>query len=115
MEMLLSIILSIIIGFWLLGLIGKIFLRYWLLKKQRQMEQQMRNGGYSSDGGGFSGTFGSGPFRGFYSTGGGAGGGNPHRDTPKPEGEVTVDKTNSTSQHSINKQIGEYVDFEDIK
>lgn len=114
MEMLLSIILSIFIGFWLLGLIGKFFLRYWLLKKQRQMEQQMRDGGFSSNGGGFSGSFGSGAFRGFYGSGT-AGGTNQNKSNPKPEGEVTIDKTNITSQHTINKKIGEYVDFEDVK
>lgn len=110
METILGVIFSIIIGFWLLGLVGRIFLRYWVLKKQRQMEQQMRDGG-APGGGGFQ-SFGGGNFRGFYSTFSGGGAAGQPKETKK-EGEVTIEKTEIAK--SVNHKIGEYVDFEEVK
>lgn len=107
-EKLLSIILFIFIGFWLLGLIGRWFLRYWIVKKQRQMEEQMRNGGSPFQ------SFGNGRgFAGFY----GFGGGNPAaRGTAekRPEGEIKVEKIKEEESH-VNHKIGEYVEFEEVK
>lgn len=107
MEEVLGVIFSIILIFWVLGIIGRMFLRYWVVKKQRQMEQQMRDGGA---GGSFQ-SFGGGNFRGFYSTFSGRPG-EPQRSS-KPEGEVTIEKSEQTK--ATNHKIGEYVDFEEVK
>lgn len=112
METILGVIFSIIIGFWILGLVGRLFLKYWIVKKQRQMEEQMRNGG-ASGGFGSSGSFGGGNFRGFYTTFGGGGGRAQQPPQPKPEGEITIEKTEQPK--TVNHTIGEYVDFEEVK
>lgn len=111
-EKLLSVILFIVLGFWLLGVIGRFLLRYWLTKKQRQMEEQMRNG--TAGGAQFRGFGNFGGFGGFSSFGGASAQQTPGADAKKHEGEVTVEKL-ETDEPSINKKIGDYVDFEEVK
>lgn len=89
----LGVILSIFIGFWLLGIIGKFFLRFWLVKKQQQMEEQMRNGDFQGFGG-----FGRQSSR--------------QSSAQRKEGEVTVEKQKETK--TVSKKIGEYVDYEEV-
>lgn len=103
MDRILGVILSIFIGFWLLGIVGRVLLKYWIVKKQRQMEQQMRDGGFS---GGFQG------FGGFYN--GRAQSSAKQKSTSKPEGEITVEQREAHNK-VVNKNIGEYVDYEEIK
>ncbi len=98
MEVLLTVLLCIFVGFWLLGRIGR-----WLLAAFIRRAQQR---------GGQSGSFGGGPFRGFYQFGG------PGRDTPpqnRPEGEVTITGQPESNAHKVPKQVGEYVDYEEVK
>lgn len=105
MEMFLSFILFIVIGFWLLGIIGRWALRSFILRKQREMEEQFGSGGGSQ-------TFGSGNFRGFYTFGGSPGGS--RSSAPKSEGEITVERNQEPDGQGVSKKIGEYVEFEEI-
>lgn len=98
----LSFIFYVILGFWIFGLVARLLLRFWIMRKQREMEQ---NGGQG----------GQGTFRGgFYSFGGFGGerGGDARSATKRPEGEVTVEKTAEKSA-PVAKQVGDYVDFEE--
>lgn len=101
-----ELMVTIFLGLWLFGVVSKWLLRYWLLKKQREMEQQMRDGGFAG------GSFGSGNFKGFYTNFGGNAG--QQQQPKKPEGEVTIEKTEEPKKH-VNSKIGEYVDFEEVK
>jgi len=94
----LAFLLYTIIGFWLLGIISKWALRAFILRKQRQMEEQ-----FGSGGGGFSGF-------------GGFGRGGSHANTRKSEGEVTIEQTEVRQDgYTVNKKIGEYVEFEEVE
>lgn len=105
----LSFIFYLFLGLWLFGIISRWLLRTWLLKKQRQMQEQMdKNGGQGS------------PFTGgFFSFGpGGAkygsfGSQNKASKQTKPEGEITIE-TPAEPHQQVNKKIGEYVDFEEV-
>lgn len=99
MEAFLSFILGVIIFLYLFGLISKWLFRYWINKKMRQM------GG--SQGGGFS-------FKGW---------GNQqqqqqqqqrYQERPRPDGEVKISKP-ATESRRVNSNVGEYVDFEEVK
>lgn len=103
--MFLSVILTIVIGFWLLGIIGRLLLRFWVGRMQRRMQQ----GGGGAGGGAFN----YGPFKGFYTSYGSAGTSAQSKDKRK-EGEVTVETTGQTKSHN-HKDIGDYVDFEEVK
>ena len=100
--MFLSIIFFTIITFWLLGKIGKWLLQAYVIRKQREMQEQFGSqGGYK--------TFSGGNFRGFYSFGGSG------RQNRKSEGEVTVEQTHRAEGHTVNKKVGEYVEFEEVE
>lgn len=66
----LTVLFFIIVGFYLFGLLGRLFLNYWIRKKQRE---------FAEGGGGFSRT---------YTWGTGFG----RSSRPKPEGDVTCGK-----------------------
>ena len=102
METFLSVILIIIIGFYLVGKLLKIFVPIWIRKKMKDFEQ------------------GKGPFN-----NGGTGGANSQgawsnfgnrqsQESKKEEGDVTITKTKDEDRN-INKEIGEYVDFDEVK
>lgn len=91
-----SVILSIILGFYLLGIIGRLWLRYWIAKKQREFEKNGTMGGFS--------------FKQYRWPGGGD---RQERPSPK-EGEIRVDKPGQT-QKKVSGKVGDYVDYEEIK
>lgn len=107
METFLTIILFIFVGFWLLGLVGQWMLRWWIARKQREFQQQ-----FGSDGTSAGGSFGNGPFRGFY-----ANFGKTTADSrkKKKEGEVTVTRTTRYSEYQVGKGVGEYVEYEEVE
>ena len=106
METFLTVILFIFVGFWLLGLVGRWMLRWWIAKKQREFQQQ-----FGGDGTSASGSFGNGSFRGFYANFGGNPGPKAKR---RKDGEVTVTHTTVRSEYQVNKGVGEYVEYEEI-
>lgn len=102
MEAFFSFIFFTIVGFYVLGLIGKLLLRYWIRKKQREFSQNFGQG--ASQGGS--------TFR-QYTWGNGA---NNPRSSEKPrEGEVKIEQTASAKPKKVNKNVGDYVDYEEIK
>lgn len=102
METFLSVILFIFVGFWLLGLVGRWTLRWWIAKKQREFQQQ-----FGGDGSSTSGSFGNGSFRGFYTDFGA-------KTKRRKDGEVTVTHTAVRSEYQVNKGAGEYVEYEEV-
>lgn len=111
METFLTVILIIFVGFWLLGLIGKWLLRYWITKKQREFQQQF--GSDSTTGSNTGGAFGGRGFRGFYTFGGTSE--QETRQKKRPEGEVTVTQQEIRTEYQVDKSVGEYVEFEEVE
>lgn len=105
METFLTVILFIFVGFWLLGIIGRWTLRWWIARKQREFQQQ-----FGGDGKSTGGAFGNGAFRGFYANFGGGGG-----RKKQNEGEVTVTRTTRRSEYQVSKGVGEYVEYEEVE
>lgn len=104
----LTFVFYLILGFWLFGLVVRLLLRFWLIRKQRQMQDMHSNqeGGAGPFQGGF---FNFGPYT--FSSSRSA---RKEHSQQKPEGEVTVEKTSDTSNASpVAKQVGDYVDFEE--
>lgn len=92
-----SVILFIILGFYLLGAILRLVLRVWLSRKAKEFE---KSGGFSNFGGGFQG-FRSQQTRSDY------------KET-NHEGEIKVQKTEQ-EQKRVSEKVGEYVDFDEVK
>ena len=88
----LTVLFFIIVGFYLFGLLGRLFLNYWIRKKQREFAEG--NGGFSRT----------------YTWGTGFGRSN----RPKPEGDVTVQQT-ADARKKVNRNVGDYVDYEEVK
>lgn len=85
----LSFILSVALGFYLLGIIGRWLLRSWIRRKQREFAEQFGGrGGYTYDPNG-------------------------NRDTGR-EGEVRVQK-NGGSAKKVSRDVGEYVEYEEYE
>ena len=83
----------VIVGFYLLGWIGRWALTAWLRKKQREFAS------------------GADPFSRVY-TWGTRSGARPSR--PQSEGNVTVSEA-EPQEKKINKNVGDYVDYEEVK
>lgn len=92
----LAFILYVILGFYLLGLIGRFFLRRWVAKKQKEFEA---NGG--SPGG-------------FYRTYTWGGRGKNTEKEQKPEGDITIQRT-QISEKKVSGTIGDYVEYEEVE
>ncbi len=89
MEALLTFLFFLIAGFYLMSLLGRVFFSHWIRKKQREF------------------TEGKGDFFRTYTWG--------RSERPKQtEGDITVSATRQTEK-KINKNVGEYVDFEEVK
>lgn len=87
----LTVIFFIFVGFWLLGLIGRLVLPWWIGKKQREFQQH------------FGGGAGSGGYR------------QGQQQQRKEEGEVTISSKTAQNEHHVNRDIGDYVEYEDMK
>lgn len=103
--MFLTIILFIFLGFWLLGLVGRWSLRWWLAKKQREFQEQFGGGQQTGTAGEHGG------WRGFYTNFGGK---NAAGRKKKREGEVTVTRTVRQSEYQVRKGVGDYVEYEEV-
>lgn len=105
MEQFFSFILGTIIFFYLLGIVGKWLLRFWLERKIKQMQNGQ---------GGSKGNF-------YYKSWGGnagraSGGFNSNTSgsrSSKNEGDVTISK-NGADTKRVNSKVGDYVDFEEV-
>ena len=94
MDGILSVILFLIIGFYVAGLIGRVLLRRWIMRKQKEFEQ------------------GGNPFFRTYTWSSGS---QTRNDSQrKPEGKVTVEQTRVTEKR-VSGEVGDYVDYEEIK
>jgi hypothetical protein len=94
MDGILSFILFLIIGFYVAGLIGRVLLRRWIMRKQKEFEQ------------------GGNPFFRTYTWSSGSQTRNDSQ--PKPEGKITVEQTRVTEKR-VSGEVGDYVDYEEIK
>ncbi len=92
----LTFILSVILGFYLLGWISRIMLRSWLRKKQREFQE---NGGQTG---------------GFYRTYTWGTGTRNAEQKPKHEGDITIKQTKANVK-KVNSNIGDYVEYEEYK
>lgn len=97
MEKFLAVILSVVLVIYLIGFIGKLMLRRWIYRKQKEFEQHFGNpGGFRQ-------------YTWTQSTASGNGGnGNAGR-----EGEVKVQQT-AASQKKVSGSVGDYVDYEEV-
>ena len=87
--MILTVLFFIIAGFYLAGLFGRLLLGWWIRKKQRE--------------------FGDGGFARTYTLG------SRNASKPKPEGDVTISRAQAAPPKKINQNVGDYVDYEEIK
>lgn len=99
MEAILTVIFVIIASFYLLGLAGRILLRYWIRKKQREFAENFGEGQ-----GGF--TFKQ------YTWGGRPAGSRSQRSART--GEVRVEETRRVEKR-VNNKVGEYVEYEEVE
>lgn len=93
MEAILTFIFGTIVIFYLLGIIGRWALVRWVQKKQREFAEQGAGGAYSRT----------------YTWGGGGA----RESAKKPEGEISIQQTQS-SEKKVSKNIGDYVDYEEV-
>ncbi|MFI3266731.1 MAG: DUF4834 family protein [Rikenellaceae bacterium] len=96
MDGFISFIIYFVIGFYLLGFVGRILFRLWLRRIQKRYQQNPQGANFRS-----------------YTWGFGQQQQQQEQEQNKKEGEVTVKA--QEKQKRVNKDIGEYVDFEEIK
>ena len=87
--MILTILFFIVVGIYLMGLVGRLALGYWIRKKQREFAESGQAGGFSRT----------------YTWGG----------RKASRSRVTVQQTQASPRKKINKNVGDYVDYEEIK
>ncbi len=99
----LAVLFFIIVGFYILGKVLKFALRFWLARKVSEF-QQRGFGGFNSNSGG-----------GAYSTYGGSGssGTNQRQSNGRPEGQINV--SGKAYERRIKDNVGEYVEFDEVK
>lgn len=102
MEGFITFIFFTIVGFYVLGLLGKLFLRYWIKKKQREFQERF---GQQGQGGAYGRTY----------TWGFDGNNRQQQKSSQNEGDVTVENISNNSEKRISKDVGEYVDYEEVK
>ncbi|MFR9602310.1 MAG: DUF4834 family protein [Rikenellaceae bacterium] len=105
-----TVVVYIVLGIFLLLFILSLYFRYKITKMRKNMEDQMRGGAQSGQGNQTNQNpfgFGQNPF-------GGSAGANKSQ-TARDEGDVKVYKTSEVNEKRVNKDVGDYVDFEEIK
>ncbi len=96
----LNVVLYIFMGIIVLVLIGVLMFRYRLHRLRKEAERQ----GVGGDGNH------SGAYGGF-----GRGANGRSRSARRPEGEVTVERTEASRTKVVSSDIGSYVEYEEIK
>lgn len=89
----LTSIFFLLLGFYIFGLLVKLFFRIWLTGKMKRFQQK-----------------GEGSFRSYTR---GTGGGN-NRSRTRPEGAVTVEQTDAQPRR-VNRDVGDYVAYEEVE
>lgn len=84
-------ILYFILGIFLLIVVVMFLFRWKMIKLRKQMEEQMKNQG------------------GFYNSYS-----RPQEEEPIEEGEIKVYKQRGAGEKRVNKEVGDYVEFEDV-
>ncbi|MFI3294918.1 MAG: DUF4834 family protein [Rikenellaceae bacterium] len=82
-----SVLLTIIFVIWALGLIGRIFLRAWVIRLQRKFNQGQTHTGYGRSSGQSS--------------------------SSRAQGDINIQKTKE-QQKTVPKNVGDYVEFEEL-
>lgn len=99
----LKFLFFLIAGFYLLGYIGSLLFRWWVLKKQREFQQNKDNNAGSF----YSRTY-------TWGANGNQAQGARSEGRSQKEGEIHVDKI-SQNEKKVNSKVGDYVDFEEVK
>lgn len=86
----LGTVISILLGFYLIGFIGRLFLRFWIAKKVKDM-QNGKGGGFWTNAPSSRSTSGT-----------------------KKEGEITITSPGDNDR-KIDSSVGEYVEYDEIK
>ncbi len=89
-----QIIFFIFLGTYLLGFLGRLWLRWFVAKKQREFAEGKNPGGF------------------FYGT---SFGGNNNKTKTKKEGEINVEQLKKPTEKKVKEKVGDYVDFEELK
>lgn len=87
----LSVIFIIVLGFYVLGILGRLWLRWWILRKQKE--------------------FAEGSAGGFYSYGSRS---HQKKRSGGREGDVTVEKMPGAGSKRVSGNVGDYVEFEEV-
>ncbi len=95
----LGTLFSIILGFYILGFFARIFLRFWIRKKVKDFEQGKTSGGF---------------YRAWTNTQGWKAQNPNQNQSSQHEGDVTI-TSDGNRNRNIDKNIGEYVEFDEIK
>ncbi|MFI3330703.1 MAG: DUF4834 family protein [Rikenellaceae bacterium] len=96
MLVLLQIICAIFIGFYILGLLGRLWLRWFIAKKQKEFAQGKQSKGF------------------YYSTSFGGKNNNNNKTNTKKPGEINIEQI-KTTEKKVNTKVGDYVDYEEVK
>ncbi len=88
-----SVLFYVIMGAIVLAVILVLAGRWWLARKQREIYDRMFDGNRTAGGPGYGG----------------------RGDASRREGDVRVYKTQASPRKKVNGQVGDYVDFEDVK
>lgn len=86
----LSVIFYIFLGIVFLIVLGIVLFRFRLRRIRREMEQGMRSGAGQRTSA-------------------------RSRQSAKSEGDVTIEQTRTSKNKTVNSQVGDYVDYEDIE
>lgn len=101
MEMFFGVVISVILGFYILGKVLKFAFKIWIARKMSKFGQRQ--------GDGFSG------FKGYsnFNTSG-RGQENSNRQSNRREGEIKVTLT-AEEPKKVKEKVGEYIDFDEVK
>ena len=91
---------------WLVGWAVRMLFRWWLARKVSEFNRAAGGAGQGTQG---RGTWGTGGAR------GNAGGTQNRSRGGRKEGEVRVDGADPAATKKVNREVGEYVDFEEVK
>lgn len=96
MEAFLSFLFFLILGFYVVGVLGRWLLRRWIGKKQQEFAERF-GGAFSGGGRGYSWNSGA----------------RTRRPSPR-EGEVTVQQVSRAPEKRVSSTVGDYVEFEEV-
>ncbi len=102
-----TVVVYIVLGIFLLLFLLSFYFRYKVAKMRKNMEDQMNGGGQTNQTNQNPFGFGQNPF--------GSGAGANKSQKARDEGDVKVYKTSEVNEKRVSKDVGDYIDFEEIK